>query len=145
MPLFSRAGPVSAWALTVALVLSVLVLGLVGFAPTYSTSSSSASVDATTGVVTSSETVGTASLVAVNGAWVLGMLAVPLVVTLLVGVALVRRHVVVAWLLFAPLAALTMLGMMSIGIFLLPVTVCLFVACLTVRQVAPVDAEPLPL
>ena len=75
------------------------------------------------------------TLVAVNGPAVVVVLAVPLLVTLLVGTALVqRRHRwarVVAWVLTGLLATFNLLAMLSIGAFVVPVTVSLMVACIS--------------
>jgi hypothetical protein len=100
-----------------------LVVG--GFiAPVYSTSSSSSSGDDAT---------GTDTLVGVNGRGVVFDLLIPLLVTVLVAVALLlrprRRAMTVAWTLTGLLAAFNLLAMLSIGIFILPVTGALFVAC----------------
>ena len=77
----------------------------------------------------------TATLVAVNGPGVLVVLVVPLLVTLAVGSALwqgARRGAVavaVAWTFAGLLAAFNVLSMASIGVFFLPVTAALLVAC----------------
>lgn len=88
----------------------------------------------TMGESTSGEiTHGTDTLVGVNGPGVVVVLAVPLVVTVLVGSALLlRAHrwaLPVAWTLTALLAGFTLLAMMSIGVFIIPVAVALVIAC----------------
>lgn len=80
----------------------------------------------------------TASLVEINGWWVLTYAAIPLVITLIVAALLWRRGIearpgAIAWLTVGLLTAFTLLGMMTIGIFIVPVTGCLIAAC-SVRQ-----------
>lgn len=86
-----------------------------------------------------------ATLVAENGLGSAFVVAVPLLVALLVGVflALVPWPAgrVVAWILTGLLGAFTLLAMMTIGIFLLPVTVGLVVACAGSRQPQPACAS----
>lgn len=77
---------------------------------------------------------GSATLVGENGAWVAGLLAIPLLLTLFVGDALWKRRAEpgagpTAWTVTGLLIAFNVLGMLSIGIFVLPVTICLVVAC----------------
>jgi hypothetical protein len=120
-PPTSRLGSV---ALLAAAVYSVgLVLAGV-LVPVYSSQSVSS-----TGEVTQ----GSATLVEVNGFNVLVVLAVPLLVTLAVGAVLwprVRRGAMpVAWILTGVLAAFNLVAMLSIGVFVLPVTGALLVAC----------------
>ena len=119
----------SGTASTVALVLAaVYSAGLVaaGFVvPFYS----GVSVSSAGYVVT-----GSATLVDENGLGVIVVLALPLLVTLLVAVALsmrARPAAALAWTLVALLAIFTLLAMMSIGLFILPVTIALVVACAT--------------
>jgi hypothetical protein len=107
-----------------------LVVG--GFvAPVYGTSSSSSTGDEVTG------TEGTDTLVGVNGRSVVFDLLVPLLATVLVAGALWLRHrrgaLPFAWTLTGTLAAFNLLAMMSIGIFILPVTAALIVACHSCR------------
>ena len=113
-----------------AAVWGVLLIG-VGFLPTYESESVSS-----TGVVTrSSET-----LVSENGAGVLLLLAIPLLVTIVVIGALVglprRAGLALAWTLTGLVGAFTTLGMLTIGIFVMPAAVALVVAC-TLRTVTP--------
>jgi hypothetical protein len=60
-------------------------------------------------------------------------LAAPLVIALLVAVALRLRHrrgaMLAAWILTGLLGVLNMLAMLTVGVFLLPATACLLVAC----------------
>ena len=118
-----------------AVVWSVLLIG-VGFLPTYESESVSSA-----GVVTrSSET-----LVSENGAGVLLLLAVPLLVSLAVTVMLTRRSpggLVVAWVLTGVLGFFNLLALLTIGIVVVPVTAALAVAC-TLRAVTR-PAEPAP-
>ena len=73
------------------------------------------------------------TLVGMNGPGVAVVLAVPLLVTVLVGCALLLRGrrgaMPVAWALTALLAVFNVLGMLSIGVFVVPVTAALVVAC----------------
>jgi hypothetical protein len=82
-------------------------------------------------------TFGSDTLVGANGLGVVVVLAVPLMVTVLVGCALrLRAHragLPVAWTLTGLLAVFTLLAMMSIGVFMIPVTAGLVVACATAR------------
>lgn len=82
---------------------------------------------------------GSDTLVGVNGTWVAGLVAIPLVVTLLVTSALWRRGAAqtagpTAWTITGLLIAFNLLAMLSIGIFVLPVTICLVVACAQQRR-----------
>jgi hypothetical protein len=75
---------------------------------------------------------GPGTLVGVNGLGVVVVLAVPLLVTLAAGSALWssrRGAVAFAWTLTGLLAGFTLLAMLSIGVFILPITAALFVAC----------------
>jgi len=139
----------SAIALTFALVWSTLLLGAALVLPAYSTSSQSASLDTTTGsTTTSTVTNGSATLVGVNGPGVLIVVGIPLVVTLLVGAALAARRRRIGWVLTSVLGFFTLLAMLSIGIFILPTSLALVVACAGTerRRVAhPADdTSPLP-
>ncbi len=77
------------------------------------------------------------TLVDANGPGVAVVLAIPLAVTILVGCLLLRRRrrwaLPVAWTLTGLLAVFTLLAMASIGLFVVPVTACLIVACGTAR------------
>lgn len=79
----------------------------------------------------------TATLVQVNGLGVLVPILIPLVVTLLVAL-LVRRgssvvEYVTAWVITLVLCGLCVLAILSIGLFVVPVALCLVVACATAR------------
>jgi len=78
-------------------------------------------------------TIGTKTLVEVNGSWVEALLAVPLIISLVVAAALSQRPqrwaAALAWTCVCLLAALSLLGLMTIGMFLLPVTFALTLAC----------------
>ena len=79
----------------------------------------------------------TDTLVGVNGPAVVVVLAVPFLVTVLVACALMLRErrgaVLFAWALTGMLAAFNLLAMMTIGVFIVPVTAALIVACATCR------------
>jgi hypothetical protein len=84
---------------------------------------------------------GSATLVGQNGLGVVVILAIPLVVSLAVWAVLrtpTRRGAVpIAWTLTGVLAGLNLLALLSIGVFVLPVTVALVVACATSRRGVP--------
>lgn len=125
---WTRPGRPASVALLLAAVwgLGLIVAGFV--VPMYRTTSES-----TTGEVT----YGRDTLVGVNGPGVMAVLAVPLVVTVLVGCALMlRAHrgaLLAAWTLTVMLAMFTLLAMMSIGFLVVPVTAALIVACAASR------------
>jgi hypothetical protein len=128
MDLVERSRPrVGTW---VALVVAGLWgLGLLVAAVTVPVSSGS-TVGAS-GVVESS-----ATLVEENGDGVLAIVAIPLVVSLGVALALVHRYQtsrpgpgVVAPVLTGLVLILCLLGMLTIGVFMLPVAISLVVAC----------------
>ena len=113
---------------SLALLLAALcgaVLFVGGFlAPVYESASGSS-----TGEVSQ----GAGTLVGVNGPGVVIILGLPLLITLAAGCALWqgprRGAMTVAWTLTGLLAALNLLAMLSIGVFVLPVTAALIVAC----------------
>jgi hypothetical protein len=77
---------------------------------------------------------GSASLVGVNGWRVLLVVGVPLLATAMVGGALWRRGPrkgagVFAWTIAGLLVVFNVLALASIGMFVIPVTACLVVAC----------------
>ena len=80
-------------------------------------------------------TQSTETLVGVNGPGAVVVLAVPLLVTLLVASALSARSrraaLPCAWALTALLAVFNLVGMLTVGVFVLPVTAALVVACST--------------
>lgn len=117
-------GRISQIALAVAVLFGVglIVAGFV--APLYSSESASSSGEVTR---------GTATLVEMNGAGVLVALSLPLVMAVVVGCALSQRRrrgaVALAWTVTGLLGVFTLLAMLSIGVFILPVTAALIVAC----------------
>lgn len=115
-------------ALGVALVWSLLLVVAAFVAPVYSSSTGS-STDVTSGAVTTPETAGTGTLVGVNGAGVLVFVALPLVATLVVAWALARGRRRLGWVVTSVLGVLTVLALLSVGIFFLPVSLALVVAC----------------
>ena len=103
-----------------------LIIGAL-VAPVYHTSGASSS-----GTVTG----GSATLVGVNGWGVLLVVAAPLVAALVIGGVLWRRagHPgagIFGWTVVGLLSAFNVLAMASIGVFVLPVTVALIIACST--------------
>jgi len=77
---------------------------------------------------------GSATLVGVNGWGVLLVVGVPLVATAMVGGALWHRGPrpgagVLAWTIAGLLAVFNVLALASIGVFVIPVTACLILAC----------------
>jgi len=119
-----RLGRVSSVALVGAAVWGVLLV-VAGFVvPAYQSTSMSSSGEPTQ---------STETLVGMNGSGVVVVLALPLLVTVLVACALLlrARHAAmpVAWGLTALLAVFNILGMLTIGVFVLPVTAALVVAC----------------
>jgi hypothetical protein len=106
-----------------------VIVGLV--VPVYSSSSSSS----TTGGVTIHST-SDATLVHVNGLRVLVLLALPLVAVAAVGLSLRSRHRherpgagVLAWIVTGLLIVVSILGVLTIGLFVAPVAVLLTVLC----------------
>jgi hypothetical protein len=120
----SRLGRVPLVALVLAAAYSVAVLVAAFVAPVYESDSSSSSGATSQGADT---------LVGVNGPGVAIVMVVPLLVTLAVAAVLSmappRRALPIAWTLTGLLAAGNLLAMLSVGVFVLPVTVALFVAC----------------
>ena len=111
---------VTAFAWGVALLPAALLL------PAYEGASSSS-----TGVTTHTS----ATLVAVNGPWVLGVVALPALLALIAWFGLHRRCAsttnyggALAWTAIAALAALSLLAAASIGLYLLPAALLLVVA-----------------
>jgi len=90
----------------------------------------------------SPETVAHASqtLVEVNGPFAAVEMAVPLAATLVVALAfrsgVYRVRMLVGWTATGLLAVFNVLGMLTIGVFVLPVTVALVVACLLAGRTA---------
>jgi hypothetical protein len=119
-------------ALTIALSWSAALLAAAALAPAYQSTTQTSS-----GTVTHQS----ATLVDENGSGVLLIIAVPLLVTVIVGYALWRRGArrgagPIAWTFTGLLAGFNLVAMLSIGPFIMPVTACLAVAC-TIRQARP--------
>jgi hypothetical protein len=125
----TRLGRVPAVALLGASAYGVALVVAAFVAPVYESTSSSSSGETTR----ASDT-----LVGVNGLSAAVVLAVPLVVTLVVGCALWlgshRWAMPIAWTLTGLLAAGNLLAMLSVGVFVLPVTAALVVACAASRR-----------
>ena len=140
---WSRTTTIALWfavAWSSVLVLAAFVL------PVYGTSSSTATVDSSGGSTTEVTTSGTATLVGVNGFGVVLVIGFPLVVTLLVATALAFRRRRLGWILTGVLCFFTVIGLMSIGLFVAPTTLALVVACAAterVRVAYPAD-DPSP-
>ena len=142
MTIAARYSRNASMALGAAVVWSLLLVVAAFVAPVYSTSSGSASPDATGGT-TSSVVAGTATLVGVNGYGVLLVVAVPLLATLVVAWALARGRRRLGWVVTSAFGFLTFLALMSIGVFFVPVTVALIVACAgTPRHRVAQPADP---
>jgi uncharacterized membrane protein YhaH (DUF805 family) len=122
-------GPLQVVSLVGAGLWSVGLLVALSTVPAYQTMTASSTGSISTGSIsTQGET-----LVGENGAWVLIVLAVPLAATLLVAVALLVRRRSTLWMacvITGVLALLNLPAMLTIGIFVLPVTGALVVACL---------------
>jgi hypothetical protein len=129
-------------ALAVALIWSAALIVAAALAPVYRSTTETSS-----GTVTDQS----ATLVDENGPAVLLPIAVPLLVTVIVGRALWRRGASrgagpVAWTFTGLLAGFNLVEMLSIGPFILPVTASLAVAC-AMRQArtrAAASSAPLP-
>lgn len=121
-----RPSPRASLALVLAAAYGAALLVAGFLAPVYQTHDSSSSGSSRT---------GSATLVGENGVGAVVVLTVPLVVTVAVGAALRMRRrrpaVATAWALTGLLALGNLLAMLSIGVFVLPVTVALIVACST--------------
>lgn len=128
---WTKLGPGASIALLVALLAGVAVVAAGLLLPVYQWTSTSSSGEVTH---------GTATLVEENGGGTLVVLAVPFVMTVLVVGALLllprRSGHAIAWILTGLLVVLNLLAMLSFGIFVVPVTVALIVACATARRVS---------
>jgi hypothetical protein len=118
-------------AVAVALAWSVALLVAATVVPVYGTSTETAS-----GTVT-----GSATLVDENGSGILLVVAVPLLMSVIVGCTLWSRGArrgagMIAWTATVLLAGFNLIAMLSIGLFIVPVTVCLAIAC-ALRQSGP--------
>ena len=127
-PREDRLGRLERVSLVIAAVWGAGLLAAAAVVPVYSSSGTSSS--SSSGTVTH----GSATLVGVKGLGVLLVAAVPLVATVVVGGALWRRGSrpgagVLAWTIAGLLAVFNVLALLSIGVFVIPVTACLFVAC----------------
>jgi hypothetical protein len=120
-------GTARAVALGLALTWSAALVVGAFFVPVYSTEG-----------LTSS---GPATLVGENGTRVIGIIVIPLVLVLLVTAALWRNHLAAAWSVTGVLAAFNLLALLSIGVFVLPVTVGLIVACAKPPRYVQADAS----
>ena len=116
-------------ALAFAVAWSALLVAAAIVLPAYGTATKPASVDSSAGSTTTTATTGAATLVGVNGSGVLIIVSIPLAVSLLVALALAGRRRRVGWVLTALLGFFNLLAMLSIGIFILPTTLALVVAC----------------
>ena len=141
---YSRSASTALW---VALVWSVLLLVAAFVVPVYSSSGGSAETGTSTGSTTTSVTTGSGTLVGVNGPGVLVVVALPLLATLVVAWALGRGRRRLGWVVTSVLGVLTVLALLSIGIFFLPTTLALVVACASTpltRQSRAADSSSLP-
>jgi len=123
----TRLGRVPAVALLVASAYGVALVVAAFALPVYDSTSSSSSGETSQ----ASDT-----LVGVNGPGVALVLGVPLVVTIAVAGALWQRSrggLPIAWTLTGMLAAGNLLAMLSVGLFVLPVTAALILACVRSR------------
>jgi hypothetical protein len=124
-----RLGRVASFALLLAAAYGILLIVAGFLAPAYKWET-----EASSGEVTQ----GSDTVVAVNGLGAVVVLGVPLLATVLVGCALWlhsrRGAVPSAWTLTGLLAGFNMLAMASVGLFMLPVTAALMVACGTYRR-----------
>jgi hypothetical protein len=126
----TRLGGVPAVALLVAAAYGVALVVAAFTLPVYESTSSSSS----DGSSQASDT-----LVGANGLGVALVLGVPLLVTIAVGCALwqgSRWALPIAWTLTGLLGAANLLAMLSVGVFVLPVTAALALACARSRPPA---------
>jgi hypothetical protein len=141
-PRYSR----NTWvALGVAVVWGFLLVVAAFVAPVYGTSSGSAA-SGPDGTVSAATSEGTATLVEVNGYGVLVVVSVPLVAAVVVAWALARGRRRIGWVVTSVLGVLNVLALLSVGIFFVPVTLALIVACASTprtRVARPTDAAPL--
>jgi len=136
--LWSRTSTV---ALGFAVIWSLLLVVAALTLPVYGTSSSSSTAGGAT-----TTTAGTATLVGVNGIGVLIVIGFPLVISLVVAWALAARRRRLGWIVTGVLCFFTVISLMSIGLFVAPVTLALVVACAAterLRVAHPAD-DPSP-
>ena len=128
-------------ALGLAALWSIALLVAAAVVPVYQSSSASSSTSASSPAGATDQhaiaTSSSATLVEENGSGVLGVVGMPLLAVVVVSTSLWRRHAhgkggpgPVAWIVVGLLSALTAVAMLSIGIFMVPVTGLLVVACL---------------
>ena len=124
-----------------ALVWSVVLLDFASTAQVYVSSS----VDSTGPNTSLGDPSRSSTLIEENGSGVLWVVGVPLLMTILVGLALwirgSRRGAgLLAWTLTGLLVGFNLLAMLTIGPVVIPVTVCLAVACFRrqTRESSPV-------
>ena len=127
-----RFGRPGALALSFSALWSVGLLLAAMFAPAYQSAGGGAAN--LPGVSSSASASGSETLVAVNGWPVLLPVGVPLAATVLVGIALWLRGTrqwagIAAWVITGLLACFNLLALASIGMFVVPVTAGLVVAC----------------
>jgi hypothetical protein len=126
----TRLSRVPAVALLAAAAYGVALVVAAFVAPVYDSTSSSSSGETTSG----SET-----LVGANGLGSALVLSIPLLATLVVGSVLWQRSrwsLPIAWTLTGLLAAFNLLAMLTVGVFILPVTAALVFACARSRSPA---------
>jgi hypothetical protein len=119
-------------ALALALLWSAALVIAAALAPAY---------QSTTVTTSGTVTHGSATLVNENGLGVLLITGIPLFLTVLASYALWRRRGrpgagTIAWIITGSLAGFNLLAMLSIGVFILPVTACLAIAC-SIHQRSP--------
>jgi hypothetical protein len=78
-----------------------------------------------------------ASLIEVNGWWVLGLLSVPVILSVLGFLAVRGRIRGPVWGMAAVLLAFCVVGALSVGLFYLPAVVALIVAAARMRRPVP--------
>lgn len=123
---------VPATCLSLAAAWSLLLLVGAATVPVYSGESTTVAGDGSQTTMSTS-----ATLLQENGAWVLVLLSVPAVAVLLTAglLAIEPRHRWAVWAAWGPtglVGIIAVLGMMTIGVFLLPVAVLLGISTLTV-------------
>lgn len=87
------------------------------------------------------------TLVEENGRGVLLIVAVPLVAALVVALCLWRRWLPITWTATGALAMVTVLGMLTVGIALVPALLAVAVACALntgLRSAEPADLQVVP-
>jgi hypothetical protein len=131
-PREGRLGRLERVSLAIAAVWGAGLLAAAVVVPVYSSAGASRLGAVTRG--SGAVTYGSATLVGVNGWGVLLVVGVPLVATALVGGALWRRGPrqgagVLAWTIAGLAGGFNVLAVASIGVFVIPATACLFVAC----------------